>query len=167
MLQKLALKLGLSYLGRLARSIAEGGQGPTAQKWYIALIGKKRMIGFVLGCLVAAMIALGEPTAVDFVVGSLAAVFISLGLLDKDWRDAPWPDTKWLVFLRSHAMDVSAILAFVAAAFSECSARLASIMATVHLTCENGTVVMVVVAAVLAHLGIQAQVKAAEPPILK
>lgn len=166
MIKRLAMKLGLRWLGTQCREIAEGKQGPGPQKAYLWLIGKKRPIGLFLGCVTAALVALDQNTAVEFVTGTLAAAFLSGGFIDANWREVPKLDSVWLRILREHAMDVSALLGALSLAFAQCVPSTVALLSRLHLTCEQATAALVVLSAVLAHLGVSATAQASAPPAL-
>ena len=166
MMQRIAMNLGLRWLGKQAREIAEGKKGPAAQRAYLWLIGKKRAIGTVLALLTVGLMGAGQSVAAQFITGTLSAAFLSLGAIDANWRDIPKLDSAWLRFLRDHAMDVSAVLAIATAALSQCSPALQANLLRIGITCDQGTMILAALTAILAHLGISAEAQSSRPPAL-
>jgi hypothetical protein len=170
MIRRLGLRLLLSAIGREIRAVAEGKRGPGQQRIYLALQGRKRLIGLLLACVAAALAqagsAFGEPGLVTAGagVGVLAGVLVSAGLVDADWRTAPPEDGRLTRLLRDHSADVAALLAGAAALLQACDADVAGLLAQAHMTCGQAQGLLVALGAVLAQLGLQAEARMAAPP---
>jgi len=164
MFKKLAMNLGLKWLGAQAREIAEGKKGPEAQSFYLSLVGKKRAIGIILALTTAALLGAHQTGAAEFVTGPLALLALSLGFADANWRALPDLDSAWLRIARAHAFDVAAVMGLVSAALTQCNATLVYYLSRVHLDCHSATLIVAGLSAVLAQLGINAEAQAARPP---
>lgn len=151
MLRKLMLKLGMEWLGREIRAVAEGKRGPALQKLYLGLQGRKTWIGVFLGGAAAALAQQGLVEPAGW-IGTVGALFVSVGLADKAWRSHPttWSETRWYTALRDHWADVVALGAAATAALTQCEGTTAAVMARLHMSCGTG---IAVIAFALAFLG--------------
>lgn len=165
MFKKVAMNLGLRWLGGQAREIAEGKQGPGAQKIYLWFVGKKRPIGVILLLYSIWAVAAGYPGAAVFVGGPLAALFLSLGFIDKNWREVPRYDSPWLRFLRQYALDIAGLMAALTATVSQCDPWLLTHLPS-GITCDHLVRALAGVSAVFVHLGISAEAQISQPPVL-
>ena len=164
MIRKIALKLGLAWLGSWIRGVAEGKQGTRLQAWYLALQGLKTWTGLILGAATAVMVYLTEPVLLDWVTGTLAALLLSAGLLDKAWRTPPVKvtESKAYRYAREHALDIGAAITVASSYLIACDDQIAGYLLRVGLTCAGGIRILGCVGAVLAWLGLEAT--SAEPP---
>lgn len=167
MLRWLLKTFGAGFVGRWIRACAEGKNGPQLKALYWGAVGKKTYLGFGLALACVAGVAMGFDGIETWLAGSGGAVLLSAGLIDKNWRKAIPEAIKnsfLYQFLRHAAPDLGAALATYAALLQACAPQDAELLARVGLTCAQGQMALVAIAAVLGHLGLSAEARAKEPP---
>lgn len=124
-LTKLAKKLAGPIVRKVltgkVRAAAEGKLGDTPDeraRWKAAywwLVGKKRVIGAILGAATAVLAAFPVTAPSAPYVGTLAALMLSWGLLDMAWRDyrPAWLSAPLARFVAAHPAELGG--AFTAA----------------------------------------------------
>lgn len=165
MFNKIAMKLGLRWLGARAREIAEGKKGPTLQKMYIGMIGRKRLWGAILALASVALVAVDKADAAMLITGPIALGLLSIGAIDANWRSIPKLDSPWYTFCRNHAADIAALLAAAAASASQCGPELAAKI-PFGITCGQLTAALTALSAMFAHVFLSAEALASKPPAI-
>lgn len=162
----LAGKLGLRWLTGQIRAAAEGRLGPGWQRAYEAAAGHKTEAGLVLGAACAVCAYLGLPWPA-FATGALSTALVGVGLLDARWRQEPpayVTSSRWYRLLADHSGDLAAAMGAAALWLSECDRATVELLARVHLTCDQGTVVLGCLGALAGWLGLRDAALAAPPP---
>lgn len=166
LLRKLAGKLGIRWVTGQIRAAAEGRLGPRWRRAYEAAAGHKTETGLALGAACAVCVYLGLEMPA-FLTGVLSTALVGVGLLDAKWRQSPPAyvfECRWYRFLADHSADIAAAMGAVAAWLSVCSPDAASLLARIHLTCGQATVVLGCVGALAGWLGLRDAALAAPPP---
>ena len=92
LIRKIGMKLGVGFVTRWVRSVAEGHRAHFLGRAYWWLAGKKRVISIILGVSAAALAQMGETQAAA-VLGTVAVILLALGFVDKSWRSAKLPES--------------------------------------------------------------------------
>jgi hypothetical protein len=154
-------------LASKAKDAEAGKLGPLAHRLFTIAKGHLTEISFALGCiLVPALLATGNDGPAEW-VGVLAAAGVSAGIVRNNWAQEVPPEvlsSGWYNFLRNHAGDAATIFGVAAATVQTCDPATAEFLARLHLSCNSASVLLVIIAAVWAHLGLSAVARLAPPP---
>jgi hypothetical protein len=168
MFRSLLLKLGMGVLGREIRAAAEGKHGAAAQRVYLALQGRKTLLGLLLGAVCAGLVSVGYAGPEAWIAGTIGGLLTGVGLIDKSWRGGPllpMGDYAIVRFARDHALDIAAVFSAGYAALGSCDVWTASFVARLGLTCTSATVLLSGIAGALAWL--LGEARLAPPPIVR
>jgi len=90
LIRKIAMKLGVGFVTKWVRGVAEGHRAHFLGRAYWWLAGKKRAVSAILGLVAAALASMGETQAAA-IIGTVALIGFALGVVDKSWREVDLP----------------------------------------------------------------------------